>query len=89
VSDVGARPQLHEAIQTTASLDDDLEGAVLLGWVMVAEWVAPTGKRWLSRLDGTANGSGCPDWQREGYLHNALFSDGFDNTDGPDDDDDD
>lgn len=73
VSDEGARLILAEAIQQSASTDDDLEGAVLMGWVLVAEFMAPSGQRWLSKVDGTVAGTGCPEWQSQGYLHNALF----------------
>lgn len=80
------RDVLHETIQGTIAVDDELpEGAMLLGWCAMAEWMAPDGKRWLSIIDGDARGEGCPEWQRQGYLHNALFApDGF----RPDDDDD-
>lgn len=68
------RETLHEAIQGTVAVDEDLpEGAMLLGWVTVAEWMAPDGRRWLSVIDGDAQVEGCPIWQRQGYLHNALF----------------
>lgn len=80
------RETLHETIQGTIAIDEDMpEGAVLLGWLTVAEWMAPDGKRWLSLIDGDARGEGCPAWQRQGYLHNALFDpDGFipDDEDG-------
>ena len=49
---MAAREQLHSAIQATASEDDDLEGSVLVGWVTIAEWSAPDGRRWLSTLAG-------------------------------------
>lgn len=73
------RERLHETIQGTVAIDEDLpEGAMLLGWVAVAEWMAPDGHRWLSTIDGDARGEGCPEWQRDGYLHNVLFkADGF------------
>lgn len=73
MSDETARTTMARVIQETASTDDDLEGAVLMGWVLVAEWMAPSGERWLSKVDGTAMGQGCPNWQTQGYLHNALF----------------
>lgn len=80
------RQHLHDSIQATIALDEELpEGAMLLGWVTVAEWMAPDGNRWLSRIDGNAQVNACPSWQTQGYLHNALFDgDGF----IPDDDDD-
>ncbi len=81
------RASIHETLQATTVRDRDLpEGAMLLGWVAVAEWMAPDGKRWLSVVDGNASGEGCPAWQRQGYLHNALFDpEGF-ISDGEDDD---
>lgn len=73
MSDLKARAMLAESIQATASTDEELNGAVLMGWVVVAEWMSPAGQRWLSRVDGSASGEGCPAWQVQGYLHNALF----------------
>lgn len=72
-----ARAILHEAIQKIAALDDDLEGGIPLGWVLIAEWMAPTGTRWLSLTDATANLDGLPAWQRAGYLHEALNGGAF------------
>lgn len=79
------REHLHEALQSTIAIDEELpEGAMLLGWVAVAEWMAPDGNRWLSIANGDARGRGAPEWQSQGYLHNALFSpEGF----VPDEDD--
>lgn len=73
------RGRLHETIQGTVALDETLpEGSMLLGWVAIAEWMAPDGRRWLSIVDGDARGEGAALWQRQGYLHNALFdADGF------------
>lgn len=59
---------------TEAFEDQDLHeiGGVLVGWVMVAEWMDLEGRRWLTRLDANADGENLPEWQRNGYLHNAL-----------------
>lgn len=73
MSDQDVRTALASTIQATAADDDDLYGAVLLGFVTVVEWMAPDGKRGLSRVDGDALNNGLPEWTREGYLHNALF----------------
>jgi hypothetical protein len=69
------RAHIHDAIQNTVAIDDGLpEGSMLMGWVTIAEWMAPDGERWLSIIDGTATpDKACPAWQRQGYLHNALF----------------
>lgn len=85
MSDV--RPHLADAIQNVANMSDELEGAHLMGWVLVAEWMAPTGNRWLAQFNGTSTGETCPAWQRQGYLHNALFE-GFEEFEAILDDDD-
>lgn len=74
------REALHNSIQGIAGLEDThgeapAEGAVLLGWVVVAEWALPTGRRMLSRIDGSATGEPLPPWTQEGYLHNGLYGD--------------
>lgn len=67
------RDHLHQAIQATAHDQPDIDGSVLLGWVTIAEWVAPDGNRWLSRISSNATGDReAADWQLQGYLHNAL-----------------
>jgi hypothetical protein len=85
VSEEGCRGRVAAALQTSANLDPEMDGAVLIGYVAVAEWMAPNGSRWLSQIDGLASGDGAPTWTRQGWLHNALHEgDGF----GRDDDDD-
>ncbi len=67
------RKTLHEAIQATADTSEDLSGGVLVGWVMVCEWVDGEGNRWLSDLEGSDGGDAAlTTWQRQGYLFNAL-----------------
>lgn len=69
------REHLHEQIQSTVALDEELpEGTMLKGWVLVAEWVAPDNGAWLTRLSGGpgTEDDGLPEWQEQGYLHNAL-----------------
>ena len=65
--------QLHDAIQLSQESNDRLGNAVLVGWVVVAEWVAPDGTRTLTRMSGTPGGTVPPEWQTRGYLHEALF----------------
>lgn len=72
---MSVREHLHQSVQAVVSVDEGLpEGAMLLGWVTVAEWMAPSGERWLSCVDGgvSPDRGQLPDWQRQGYLHNAL-----------------
>jgi hypothetical protein len=47
-----AREQAYAFIQETVAEDEDLEGAVLLGFLIVGEWQAPNGQRWLSKISG-------------------------------------
>lgn len=93
------RQHLHNAIQESVGLELDendqsdqdhgqLHGAMLLGWVVVAEWMAPDGDRWLSRLSGTPQDRDAAEWQIQGYLTNALEP-GWDRPPDPDPDDDD
>lgn len=81
-----ARKALAATIQSTHDTDTNLDGAVLIGFVALAEWMAPDGERWLSQISGVGDGEqGIPDWQRQGYLHNALHD--WPNPNGTDDED--
>ena len=53
------------------------EGAVLVGFVLVAEWMLPSGERVLGTGDGGSDGGPLPVWQRKGYLHTALAPEKF------------
>lgn len=55
-----------------SGLDDELEGAALIGFVLVAEWVTPDGDRILTSFDSGPTGERVPDWTRKGWLHEAL-----------------
>lgn len=50
------------------ALEDD--SGVVTGWVVVWETAGPDGARFLHRIESDP----CTEWQREGYLHNALYS---------------
>lgn len=68
-----ARGRVHRAIQATNEANPELEGSVLVGWVLVAEWSDEEGERWLSRLSGSGGGDHSPPrWQVEGYMNHAL-----------------
>jgi len=53
--DALVREQVYELVQSSVSGDEDLEGAVLLGFLIVAEWQAPDGNRWLSKVSGDSS----------------------------------
>jgi hypothetical protein len=65
--------KLHDAIQHSQETNGRLESSVLVGWIVVAEWVGPDGRRSLTRMSGTPGGAVPPEWQTRGYLHEALF----------------
>lgn len=78
-----AREQVHQAIQGTAGLHHhaadpgDPESKMLVGWIVVAEWMSPSGNRLLWSESGGSNGEHLPRWQRHGYLHSTLFPDWY------------
>lgn len=83
------RERIATAVQASAAGDDSIDGAVLVGWVCVAEFMDGKGEKWLSTVAGDARGLHPPIWQIQGYLHNVL-NDGMPmhDIDAPSDDDD-
>jgi hypothetical protein len=67
-----SREALAQAIQSTAADDEDLEGAILVGWVTIAEFVGGDGQRWLSRMAGDVRGQVPPTWTLKGWLTDSL-----------------
>ena len=73
---VARKQKIHDAVQESTRSDADLGEAVLIGWVVVAEWMDGDGARWLSRMGSPADPSrSLPAWQSTGYLHYALTED--------------
>lgn len=73
IDETSVRKRLHDSIQGTNDQDDEVQGAVLIGFVVVGEWMDSEGGRWLTRMDGTNGGEAAlTTWQSQGYLHNAL-----------------
>lgn len=66
-------------LQRLAGDDDELDGAVLIGYVIVAEYSAPDGERWLSQRSWTHGGPPAT-WTVKGWLHEVLFG-GFGDDD--------
>jgi hypothetical protein len=60
-----AQSNLDAAIQGQSPF----EGAELVGWTIVAEWLTRDGEQKLARL----NSKDASHWQVTGYLHEALF----------------
>lgn len=72
--------KVQATLQQTMHDDDarEVHGNVVTGWVVVAESMAPDGRRWLSRMSGGPGGEPLPEWTSEGLLHNALYGGGWD-----------
>lgn len=81
------RAAISESFQRNAPWDPD-DGKVIVGWVVVCEWLDGDGKRWLSLNSGNADGEELPNWTRDGYLHEGLYGK-WDHEPEEDDDDDD
>ena len=67
------RAALHEAIQRDAAPSDE-PGAVLTGWVLIAEFLDTEGAKWLAMRSGPEELTA---WAREGFLHRALYDDSW------------
>jgi len=60
------------AEQVPATWEDDGEEAVLVGYVIVAEWAGTEGKRWLTATAGDINDEEPAPWTVKGWLGHAL-----------------
>jgi len=56
------REILYTAIQASIAERPDLEGSVLLGFSIIAEWQSPDGHKWLTKISGDAFGE-LPPWR--------------------------
>ena len=61
---------IADALQEAAN--GETEGALLLGFVAVSEWLGLDGGRWLTLESGDGRGSTLPRWQLRGYLNEGL-----------------
>lgn len=62
------REAIADAIQRHGRMGRE-DGALLTGWALVCEWIAPDGERWLSKAHGEQTTS----WTADGMHHEALF----------------
>jgi hypothetical protein len=61
------RDRVNTALQDCRP-HEDMEGALLTGWVVVAEWTDREGKQWLSRFMDEHSSS----WKVSGMLRHAI-----------------
>lgn len=75
-----SRKLIGEAVQQALHTEQagEAQGNFVTGWVLVAESMAPDGRRWLSRVSADASFENLTSWAQQGLLHNALHDDGWD-----------
>lgn len=64
------RHQLHDGIQ--AGFAEHEDGALVVGWFLVAEVREASGKPRLAFRTGDVNGENLKSWDALGYLHSAM-----------------
>lgn len=80
-ADAQMRKRVHDAIQTMTEAGDGLEDAVLVNWVVVADWSASDGERFFSQTCGGAGGEDSPPpWVEKGLLYHGLSDDGYEES---------
>ena len=58
----------YDAVQEAAAVDEDLNGAVLLGCYVVAEWAAQDGETYISQHSLGPDEEPLANWRSLGYL---------------------
>lgn len=84
------RRRLGAAIQAEAvefGNGDETQKGLVIGWLVIAESLAPDGERWLSTFSGGAGDQHLPRWQVQGYAHSLLHD--WPQLDDEDDEDED
>lgn len=75
---------LESSVQKVVERDLDDKGTMIVGWVLVAEFVDSNGQRALVTTSGGTSGDRPPEWQRDGYLVSALKAGWEEDTSGDD-----
>ena len=63
--------RIREALEGPVREYAEVEG-VLTGFVVLAEWSAPDGQRWITKTAGDVNDEGPAIWTVKGWLYHAL-----------------
>jgi hypothetical protein len=64
------REAIHEAIQVNAGhVQDASGGAILTGWVVLAEWMDKDGDRYLSHCRAPSTSA----WTARGMAHDYIY----------------
>jgi hypothetical protein len=78
---------VHDVLHALAGLrgdDEELDGAVVVGFAAAVEWMTPDGTKWLCLQTGDAAGQELQRWQVQGYLFNVLHDPAWHEDDGDD-----
>jgi hypothetical protein len=62
------RDEIHAKLQELGPANIEKE-AVLVGWVIVCDWMDEDGERWLSK----GHSATIPRWTADGMHHEALY----------------
>lgn len=73
MNDERVRHRIHEAIQEGITDDSDLDGAVLLSFVAIAEFQAPNREKWMTKVSGDPNGDCLPPWRERMFAYELCF----------------
>lgn len=73
MSDEERRERDRQHIQESLQENEETEGSVVIGWVTIAEVMAPDGRTWLCRQSGDARNEALPQWREKGYLIEYLM----------------
>ena len=65
------RDKTREFLQDLGPVEDEDAGSILTGWVVVQEWMAPDGHKFLTRGWDHA----IPSWTAKGMIHEVLYGD--------------
>lgn len=63
-----SRDRLHLAVQNESEWLSERDGSLLVGWILVSEWMDSDGDRWLSEAADEHSTM----WNRMGYLTASL-----------------
>lgn len=60
--------RLHNSIQAYTEQEEGVEGAYLRHWIIIADWVAPDGSKWLSHDES----DDVTPWELRGMVDEAM-----------------
>jgi hypothetical protein len=71
MSDSDPREEIEAVLQKSLNENEMVQGeggGMVVGWVLISEWMSSKGDRWISRMSS----ENLTQWQRSGYLWYML-----------------